>query len=80
MNKKLLQILLPGIVAIAVSIALYNIGNAYEISWMRFYYEQEVSTGNGFELETGGSMIPLLIGIAAGFVTERILKRRTHSE
>lgn len=76
MNKKLLEILLPGIVAIVVSIALYNIGNAYEISWMRFYYEQEVSTGNGFELETGGSMIPLLIGIAAGFVTERILKKR----
>ena len=76
MDKKLLEILLPGIVAIAVSIVLYNIGNAYEISWMRFYYEQEVSTGNGFELETGGSMIPLLIGIVAGFVTERILKKR----
>lgn len=76
MNNKFLQILLPGIVAIGVSIVLYNIGNAYEISWMRFYYEQEVSTGNGFELETGGSMIPLLIGIAAGFVTERILKKR----
>lgn len=76
MNNKLIQILLPGVVAIVVTIVLYNLGNAYEISWMRFYYEQSVSTADGFELETGGSIIPLLIGIAAGFITERLLKRR----
>lgn len=76
MKPKLSHILAPGIVAIVVSIALYTVGNAFEIPWLRFYYEQTVSTAGGFELETGGSMIPLLIGIASGFVVERLLKKR----
>ena len=76
MKQKLSHILAPAVVAIVVSIALYNLGNSLEISWLRFYYEQTVSTAGGFELETGGSMIPLLIGIASGFVVERLLKKR----
>ena len=55
---------------------LFLIGHIFTIRWLMFYYEY-TSDAEGFFI-SGGSMIPLMIGLIASFIAEKmyVYKRR----
>lgn len=70
------RIVYPIIVTILTTVFLYALGSMYEISFFRWDYEVTTPDRDGFMVEYGGSLLPILIGIFAGLVTEKILKRK----
>ena len=73
MQKKLFWF--PLLASLLPMVLLYTIGNIFNISLLSWtFYEENPSEGVAFE--AGGSLIPVFIGIIAGFVTERLLKNK----
>lgn len=70
------RIVIPLAVALGTMAILYTIGNFFEISYLRWDYEMVIPDRDGFMVEYGGSIIPIFIGIAAGFVAEFVLRRK----
>ncbi|MGM7701847.1 hypothetical protein ACSVDE_08945 [Pseudalkalibacillus sp. Hm43] len=56
-----------------VSGFLLLIGYAQNIEWLMLYYYEKTATS----LHAGGSMLPLLIGLAASYLITTIYKRTT---
>ncbi|MFC4353872.1 hypothetical protein ACFO0S_02175 [Chryseomicrobium palamuruense] len=73
---KLKLLFIPLAVTLITIVGLYTIGNLFEISFLRWDYELVIPDRDGFIIEYGGSIIPIIIGIVAGFVSERVLRRR----
>ncbi|WP_338473042.1 hypothetical protein R4Z10_10140 [Niallia sp. XMNu-256] len=57
---------------------LYTIGNIFDISFLSWSFYKE-NPSKGVLFEAGGSLIPVIIGIIVGFITERILKNKHNS-
>ena len=55
---------------------LYGIGYQFEIRYLRWDYETVIPDGDGFRVEYGGSVLPIVVGVAAGVITDRILLRK----
>ena len=75
MNKKLFW--LPLLAALLSIIALYTIGNIFDISLLDWHFQN----GNSSEeilFEARVSFIPIIIGFIIGFITERILKHKSN--
>ncbi|RLL39984.1 hypothetical protein D8M04_19560 [Oceanobacillus piezotolerans] len=71
-NKLLWFPLLASLLSIGI---LYTIGNIFEISFLSWnFYKENPSEGVIFEAEV--SVIPVIIGLILGFITERILKNK----
>lgn len=49
---------------------LFLIGHIFTIRWLMFYYEYSADA-EGFYI-SGGSMIPLIIGLIFSFIAEKI--------
>ncbi|WP_226675130.1 hypothetical protein [Mesobacillus jeotgali] len=49
---------------------LYLIGHSFSIRWLMFHYEF-TSDSDGFFI-SGGSMLPLILGLIASFLAEKI--------
>ncbi|WP_243385760.1 hypothetical protein [Bacillus kexueae] len=65
---------LPTVAALFTIALLYGIGEWFEVSFLRWsYYEENLSSG-GKNVEYGGSILPIIIGFAAGWGTKRIQK------
>ncbi|SEM46685.1 hypothetical protein SAMN04489762_0135 [Terribacillus saccharophilus] len=54
---------------------LYFIGNAFDISYLSWTFYKE-SPSEDVVFEAGGSLVPVIIGVVLGFITERIMKRK----
>ncbi|AXI09257.1 hypothetical protein CUC15_10085 [Oceanobacillus zhaokaii] len=73
MKKKLFWFpLLASLLSIGI---LYTIGNIFEISFLSWNFYKE-NPSEGVIFETGGSVIPVIIGLILGFITELILKSK----
>jgi hypothetical protein len=53
------------------TILLYTIGYTFNITWLMLHYEY-VNESNGFQIEMG-SLIPLIIGLIASYISEKIV-------
>lgn len=49
---------------------LYFIGYKFTLPWLMFHYEY-TDTANGFFVTTG-SMVPLIVGLAVSFFSEKV--------
>ncbi|MFP7169495.1 hypothetical protein SAMN05421663_11098 [Terribacillus halophilus] len=77
MQKKLFWF--PLLASLLAMVLLYTIGNTFDISLLSWtFYEENASEGVVFE--AGGSLIPVFIGVIAGFVTERLLKNKQKND
>lgn len=70
------RIIIPLAVTLGTIAILYTIGNLFEISYLRWDYERVIPDRDGFMVEYGGSIIPIFIGIGAGFLAEFALRRK----
>ncbi|MDQ0231792.1 hypothetical protein [Metabacillus malikii] len=71
MKKKTLW--LPLSAALFSTGLLYAIGNMFDITYLSWtFYKENPSEGIAFE--SGGSLIPIMIGFIVGFITEKIMK------
>lgn len=73
---KFKQIILPIVVTLLTIVLLYMIGAQFKINILRWNYKEVTPDGGGFMVEYGGSIIPIIIGIIAGFITERVMIRK----
>ncbi|GAM12459.1 hypothetical protein [Mesobacillus selenatarsenatis] len=49
---------------------LFLVGHIFTIRWLMFYYEY-TSDAEGFFI-SGGSMIPLIVGLISSFIAEKV--------
>ncbi|UFU00728.1 hypothetical protein KO561_07275 [Radiobacillus kanasensis] len=54
-----------------VSGVLYAVGYVVDIKIFTFYYQQETE----HQVKTGGSMIPIFIGLISGYILSKVLPK-----
>lgn len=71
MKKLFFLYVFPMLAVCIVSFFLYYMGHTYQIEWLNFYYEKDM----GSTIEMGGSVIPFMVGLAVGFITEKLFSQ-----
>ncbi|EIT86749.1 hypothetical protein A374_04224 [Fictibacillus macauensis ZFHKF-1] len=72
MKRKLIRD--PLVVSLLTMIALYSIGFLWNLDFLHWHFH--LQTSEPFQLNINASYGPFIAGIVAGFITERILKKR----
>lgn len=70
---KFKSIFIPILVFILTTVFLYFVGYTFHISGLKWFYEKH--SQNGLLIEAGGSLVPIVIGVFLGFLTEYIIKK-----
>lgn len=69
-------ICLPLITAIGTMVLLYLMGGAFNIPFLEWSFYKATPPSGDFLYKASGSLIPIIIGVMVGFVTEWLVKKK----